>query len=203
MNQLTELGTKIQQSPAAAIAQAMPLLSRIVEDANAALPPTPDEIDSAILFYKNAKACFAAAKKTMEAEQETLVKLVDKYGHRPAGAEQSIRMAGRRNTVTITRGTTVTVDEQAVEVLDNYLGPLLIGASRIFDRLFAKQTTHKLLKGASEFLKEVDFPQRTEEKILSLFGRCIDVKTNAPSVKVKVIKAEKPARKARGGKVAA
>src|ERR1035438_5634306 len=91
----TELATEIPQTPAAPAD---------------VLPPTPDEIDAAILFYKNAKACFTAAKKSMDAEAAKMVFLVDSFGTQPAKAEQSMRLAGRRNTVTVTRGTTITVN---------------------------------------------------------------------------------------------
>jgi hypothetical protein len=174
-----------------------------VLDQVAALAPTPDEIDAEIAFYENAQECLKTAKATADKYRDNLVSLADRFGSRPAHAEQSLRLAGRRNTLTVTRGTTVTVNEAAVADLEQYLGNLMVGSTTIFDRLFARSTTHKLLEGARELLKKLDLGRRTEEKTLSLFGRCIDLKTKSPSVKVEVIQPEKPARKPRAGKKAA
>jgi len=163
--------------------------------------PTPEEIDAEILFFQNAQACYRAAKETMEAAQKKLVLVVDLHGTRPPHAEQSIRLAGRRNAVTVTRGTTVTVHEPAVEELENYLCEQV--AEGIFERLFARQITHRLVEGARELLKTLSLSRRTEEKVLSLFGKCVDLKTKAPTVKIEVIQPEKPARKPRASRKAA
>jgi hypothetical protein len=166
----------------------------------ATLPPTPEEIDAQILFFQNAQACYRTAKETMDAGAKQLVAMVDAHGSRPAHAEQSIRLAGRRNVVTVTRGTTVRVHEPAVAELEGYLGDL---GGQIFTRLFARQTTHRLVEGARDLLKTLSLPRRTEEKVLSLFGRCVDITTKAPAVKIDVVQPEKPARKPRGRKAAA
>ena len=190
-------------------------LDRVAEEnrlriATAALPPTPDEIDAEISFYNNAQECLKAAQKTADDYKARLVFLADAFGKTPAHAEQSIRLAGRRNTVTVTRGTTVTVNEPAVHDLELYIYGNLGVKSGIFQQLFATTTKHTLVEGARELLKKLSLPRRTEEKVLSLFGRCIDLKSKSPSVKVEIIKPEKPARtasrgsrKARAGKVAA
>jgi hypothetical protein len=168
--------------------------------ATAALPPTPDEIDAEIAFYNNAQACLKTAQQTADDYKQRLIFLADSFGKTPAHAEQSIRLAGRRNTVTVTRGTTVTVNEPAVADLKTYLGDFNNG---LFPRLFAVTTKHTLVEGARDLLKKLSLPRRTEEKVLSLFGKCIDIKSKSPSVKVEVIKPEKPAKKPRAGKVAA
>jgi hypothetical protein len=111
----------------------------------------------------------------------------------PAHAEQSIRLAGRRNTLTITRGTTVTVNEQSVAALEEYLEK---ESYSFFPQLFAKQVKHTLVEGARDLLKRMGLPRRAEEKVLSLFGRCIDLKPKSPSVKIEVIKPEKALRAA-------
>jgi hypothetical protein len=168
--------------------------------ATSVLQPTPDEIDAEIAFYKNAMACLKAAEETANQYKAKLIFLVDSFGTVPAHAEQSRRLAGRRNTVTVTRGTSVNVNEPAVADLRDYLGPLGLG---IFEHLFAVSTKHTLRDGARELLKKLSLPRRTEEKVLGLFGKCIDPKSKAPSVKVEVIKPEKPARKPKAAKKAA
>lgn len=169
------------------------------EDATA-LPPTPDEIDAEIAFYQAALACAKQAQEDANKYRDRLVQLADSFGKRPAHAEQSLRLAGRRNTVTVTRGTTVTINEPAVADLERYLGET---GAQIFDQLFAKQVKHTLIEGARDLLKKITLPRRIEEKVLSLFGRCIDLKTKAPTVKVEVIQPEKPVRKPRSRKAAA
>lgn len=162
-------------------------------------PMTPDEIDAEIIFYQQALECAKAAKDSADKYRDKLVELADRYGARPAHAEQSLRLAGRRNTVTVTRGTTVTVNEPAVAELETYLNT---AGPHVFSQLFATQTKHTLIEGARDLLKKLTLPRRTEEKVLSLFGRCIDLKTKAPTVKVEVIKPEKPARKPRSSRKA-
>lgn len=162
-------------------------------------PLTPEEIDAEIVWYETAQGEFNDAKERLDQAKGRLIFLADKFGHKPTHADQSMRLAGRRNTVTVTRGTTVTVNEPAVADLKKYLGDL---GSAIFERLFAAQTKHTLIEGARDLLKKMTLPRRTEEKVLSLFGRCIDLKAKAPSVKVEVIKPEKPAKQ-RKGKAAA
>jgi hypothetical protein len=158
----------------------------------AVLPPTPEEIDAEIVFYESAMASVREAERVADGYKKRLIFLVDSFGARPDGAEQSLRLAGRRNTVTVTRGTTIAVNEQAVSEFRQYLGSLGL---QIFEQLFAAQTSHKLVDGARTLLKKLSMPRRAEEKILSLFGRCIDVKAKAAAVKVEVIKPTKPARK--------
>jgi hypothetical protein len=163
-------------------------------------PPTPDEIDTEIVAYKIAQLCAAHAKEALDAAKQKLVFMADSFGHRPAHAEQSLRLAGRRNTLTVTRGTTVTVNEQEVAEFERYLGPTL--GQPFFGQLFAKTTKHTLVEGARDLLKKLTLPRRSEEKVLSLFGRCIDLKPKAATVKIEVIQPEKPARKPRTAKAA-
>lgn len=167
---------------------------------SAVLPPTPDEIDTEISFYNNAAECLKAAQKTCDDYKARLVFLADHFGARPEGAEQSLRLSGRRNTLTVTRGTSVAINEQAVGDLKGYLGELGLP---IFEQLFTAQTTHKLVEGARSLLKKLSMPRRAEERVLALFGKCIDVKAKAPAVKVEVIKPEKPKRQPKAGKKAA
>lgn len=176
------------------------MTTELVDPNAVPLPPTPDEIDAEIAFYQHAVECVKAAEKIADHCKANLVLLADTYGKQPGKAEQSLRLAGRRNAVTITRGTTITVNEPAIDDLKKYLGDL---GMQIFGLLFKEQTKHVLVEGARELLKKLSLPRRTEEKVLSLFGRCFDVKSKAPAVKVEVIKPEKPARKPRAGKAAA
>jgi len=86
-----------------------------VEPKPPALPPTPDEIDAEIAFYENAVKCYETAKKSMDDYEERLITLADKHGFQPDSAPQSTRLAGRRKTITVTRGRTTTLNEPAIQ----------------------------------------------------------------------------------------
>jgi hypothetical protein len=160
------------------------------------VPPSPEQIDGHIADYEAAKAEAEKAKERVQDAKKIIVFLADNFGHRAQGAEQSVRLAGVRNAALVTRGSTVVIDEAALLELKLAVDPL----PGIFELLFAAQTTHKLLKGARTALLSLCIPKRKHEKLLSLFGKCFDVKTNEPSLKVEVIKPEKPAKKPRASK---
>lgn len=163
------------------------------------LPPTLDEVDFMIQNYETIKTTYDLAKADLDHAREHLILMVEKFGHRPPHAEQSKRLHGTRNTATATTGTTVVVNESAVFDLELYL----TGLPAVFARLFCRQTKHTLVEGAHDVLKEIELPRRKHEKILSLFGKCIEIKTKAPSLKIEIIKAEKPAAKPRSKKAVA
>ena len=182
--------------PATLDSPAVPIGTEAASALASVLPPTPEEIDQAILDFESAQRLQKAAKETFDQVRDRLVFLADSFGHRPAHAEQSLRLLGKRNTVTVTRGTTVSVDESAVLDFELFLSNAGLYTG-LFPKFFARQIKHSLIEGAKDVLKTITLPRRTEEKIASLFGRCVDLKTKAPTVKVDTITPEKPARKPR------
>jgi hypothetical protein len=163
------------------------------------VPPTAEQIDRHIADYQQRKAEAEKAQEFVDDAKKILVFLADHFGHRPAHAEQSLRLQGLRNAAVVTRSTTVVVDESAVIELQKET----LDIPAIFPRLFAVRIKHTLIEGARDVLKALDLPRRKHEKVLALFGKCFDVKTNAPSLKVEVIKPEKPAKKPRAAKAVA
>ena len=161
---------------------------------------TVDQIDDCIVDIEFYKRELAVAKKAYDDAQDVVIQIVQAHGSVPPHAEQSKRLLGRRNVATITTGTTTTVNEDAVDELKQYLGST---HRSIFESLFATETKRKLIDGARNVLSAIALPKRAHEKVLSLFGRCFDIKPKSPSLKVEVIKAEKPARKPRAEKAAA
>ena len=172
-----------------------------VEQQATTFQPTPDGIDQAIADYELAVRTAKVYQDAADGLKNQLILLVDAFGQVPPHAEQSKRLEGRRNSATITRGTTVTVNEPGVAELACYLSDE--GLFDLFPRFFVPQTRHTLVEGATDVLKSVKLARRVEEKIASLFGRSILVKSKAPSLKVETIQPEKPARKPRGGKAVA
>jgi hypothetical protein len=163
--------------------------------------PTPEELDLEIAIFNNAQASFESARTTLDAQEEKLIKLVRAHGFRPDEAPQSLRLIGRHNAATVTIGRTITVFQPAI--LNFLAWCKRRSRMAIFARLFAPETKYVAIEGWRDTLKSFALSQRAEEKIASMVALCTDVKPKAPSLKVEVIKPEKPARKPRGGKVAA
>ena len=158
-------------------------------------------IDAYIAEYESAQRLLASAKAVHDIAKAGLIALVSAHGAVPQGADQSKRLVGQRNVATVTTANSTVVDEQAINDLGVYCAEQRLDS--IFDRLFATEVKHKLIDGARSVLATLQLPKRTHEKILSLFGRCIDIKPKAPSLKVEVIEPEKPARKPRAAKAVA
>jgi hypothetical protein len=167
----------------------------LVREGNTIPAPTVDEIDACVADYESAERLYRAAQETRDQAKEALIALVTRHGSPVPNAEQSKRLVGRRNTATITTGTVVTMNEDAVDDLRKYCGGDL--RAGVFDKLFAAETKHKLLDGARSVLAGLQLPRRTHEKLQSLFGRCFDIKPKSPSLKTVSIRPEKPARKPR------
>ncbi len=165
------------------------------------ITPTAFEIDTAIERYEYALLLGKAADRAIADEKAKLTALVESFGQVPAHAGQSKRLAGQHNEATITWSTSYTVIEERVEAFDVYLAAQ--GYRAIFGRFFSPVTKHKMVEGAHDVLKTLDLPNRIREKVAALVGLAIAVKTSAPSLKVKTIQPEKPARTKRAAKVAA
>ena len=161
-------------------------------------PLTIDQIDECILEFESSQRLFAAAKAAHDEAKQQLIQIVQAHGSTPAGAGQSTRIVGRRNNATVTVGTTTTVNEEEIRNLAEFLSQ--VGKEDVFYQLFATEIKHKLIDGARNVVGAITLPKRVHDKVLSLFGRCFDVKPKAPALKVDVIVPEKPARKARAKK---
>jgi hypothetical protein len=161
--------------------------------------PKPAQIDALILEYNQAKAEVDALKATMEISQAKadaikvrLIEMVKKFGGRHT--EKSMKLAGLHNEAMVTTGTRTTTDAAAVEKLRAYLGTQEIPG--LSTKFFTEHVTYSLVDGPTEVLRTLDIPTRIRTKIKSLLGVCFTIVTNAPSLKVTVTEAEKPARSA-------
>lgn len=157
------------------------------------LPPSPQTIDEAIEAYNFALSLAKAADKAVDDEKAKLMFLVEHFGSVPAHAEQSKRLIGQHNEATITYSTSLTVNEAGVEALRQFLVKEKLDES-MFPRFFAPTVKHKMVDGARDVLKGMSLSNRVREKISSLFGLSIEVRTSAPSLKVKTVQPEKPVR---------
>ena len=166
------------------------------------VPPTPEAIDAAIREYEELQEWLKDVEADVQKAKTYVIALVEGYGHPVPGSEQSRRLLGRRNEATVTRANTTTVNEEKVHDLLAYLSTdestLLL-----FHRLFERQVKHRLVGGARDVLASVEMPRRVADKVMALFGKCFDVKPNAPSLKVRVIKPTKASKKQKAGKAGA
>ena len=182
-------------------AEPAPTAGNVIDRIDTGAPPTPDEIDRLITDFDSAQRMVAAAKEVESEVKQRLIHLVQEHGQMPATATASKRLAGRHNEAVVTTGTTTTVNENAVADFEEFLD-----SKRLLDyfpRFFAVQTKHTLVDGARDVLATITLPKTIEDKLFQLFGRTVDVRTKAASLKVNVILPEKPTRKPRAGKAAA
>ena len=185
-------------TPAQTMLEAMLALA----SGNQELPPlNQDQIDTCIAEYEFAERNLAAAKAVHETCKLGLIAVVEAHGNVPAGADKSKRVSGRRNEATITRGTTIEINEDGVAELERYLDDKQLPT--LFHQLFATCTKHMLLKGAAELLPTVQIRKPEHDRISTLFGQCITAKPKAPALKVTLITPEKPVRTSRADKAGA
>jgi hypothetical protein len=163
--------------------------------------PTPATIDILVAEYETAEACLDAAQKTFDAHQVKLLNLVQAYGAVPAGAEKSRRLEGQRTVLTVTTGSSLTLKQDAVVTLRDALN--VNGQGALFFVLFREEKKFELLKGAETELRTANLPQRLADRVMRMFAGCFDIKVKSPSLKVKRLADNPPAKKSRARKQAA
>ena len=131
-------------------------------------PLNIDQIDSCIQEYELAQRASDFADTQLKNAKAALIALVQQHGTVPAHAEQSKRITGRRNQATITTATTLEIDEDAVGNLAEYLFNQRIPS--LFDKLFATNTKHTLLKGAKAVLSGVQVRANEHTQITAWLG---------------------------------
>jgi len=161
--------------------------------------PTPEFIDELARRYVDSKVKVSEAQALTSKLEAEAVELVTKWGIVPAHAEKSRRLAGRMAELTVTKSDSLVVNCERVETLREALEAN--GRPEFFKRLFAKVEKYEIVDGAESALKEEALPKRLAEKVLNLFGRCINVKAKKPSLKVNIADPAKPARKPRAKQV--
>lgn len=189
---MTTLATLPAENLAARDISLLDTVTELVRTGGNIPAPTVDQIDACVADYESAERLFRAAQETRDTAKLAMIALVERHGSPVPNAEQSKRLVGRRNTATITTGTVIAINEDQVEELERYLMDEL--RYDVFNKLFATERKHKLIDGARNVLAGIQMPRRIHEKVLSLFGRCFDIKPKSPSLKTTSIQPEKPAR---------
>lgn len=157
--------------------------------------PTADQLDKLATLYSAAKADQAAANKVFAYIESGCISLVQKHGAASPNAEKSRRLDGTLSEFMVTKSDTLTVIQDRVKDLKDALAA--DGHPAFFDKLFVESTKFEFVKGAADAFKGDSLPKRLTEKVLKLWGRCIDVKSKKPSLKVTLATPNKPAKKAK------
>ncbi len=163
------------------------------------LAPTPEQIDALVIEYAAAQLVALSANTVSKSANEAVGKikerltaLVETHGFRHT--EKSKRLVGLHNTATTTTGTRVSIDDGKVEDLRTYLDAAEVPG--LASRFFSVHTSYSLVSGPAEVLKTLTLGKRLRTKITSLLGLCFEIKTNAPSLKIETVAAEKPVKAA-------
>jgi len=163
--------------------------------------PTPEEIDTVARRYQDAKLDKIAATQAFEEVKDEAIRMVTNFGIVPPGAEKSRRLNGRLAELTVTKADQIFIKDDRVNDLRDALAS--VGRPDFFKRLFTLRSKWEIVANAESALREDSLPRRLAEKVLNLYGRCIDVKPKDPSLRVVVADPAKPPRKSRSRKESA
>ena len=162
--------------------------------------PTPESIDEIATLYLCAKQAVVNAQIDLDNFEKEAVEMVTRFGVVPPHAEKSRRLVGRVAELTLTKGDTLTVNQDRVELLKDALEAN--GHGEFFSKLFALRSKYEVVEGAEVALKTEQVSKRFSEKLLNLWGRCISVKAKKPSLRVVITEATnsaKPTRRSKKG----
>lgn len=134
------------------------------------------DVDAHAREYQQLQADLGAAKKRLKKCKDELVKLAQKRGVIPKGAEKSFRLEGVKYTITASFGTSSSVDEDVVEQIREELEEA--HTPRLFLRLFHEEKSHIVAPTAPGVL------ENCSKKIRELYARVMSTKAKEPSLKV-------------------
>jgi hypothetical protein len=157
--------------------------------------PTPEQIDAIAKRYHDAKLDKVSKSLAFEEIEEEAIRMVTEFGIVPPNAEKSRRLTGRLAELTVTKSDQIFIKDDRVNDLRDALAS--VGRQDFFKRLFTLRSKWETVTDAETALREVSLPKRLAEKVLNLYGRCIDVKAKSPSLKVVMADPAKPAKPAR------
>jgi hypothetical protein len=160
--------------------------------------PTPEQIDEIAKRYNEAKLDKVSAALAFEEIEDEAIRMVTQFGVVPPNAEKSRRLTGRLAELTVTKSDQIFIKDERVNDLRDALES--VGRLDFFKRLFTQRSKWETVTDAETALRETSLPKRLAEKVLNLYGRCIDVKAKSPSLRVALADPAKPAKKAKAKK---
>lgn len=158
-------------------------------EARPTLAPTPKQIDALIAEYAEAQSDALAAKAAAGVMQEKadhlkagLVAMVEAHGQKYT--EKSKRLEGIHNKATTTTATRVVTKPASV---DEFRASLEIEElPDLMPKFFTTHVSYSLVNGPGEVMKTLSLPARLRAKLERLLGRCFEITTSAPSLKIEV-----------------
>jgi hypothetical protein len=133
-------------------------------------------IDDHALEYLELKILGDAAKDRLDDKKQDLVKLVTKNGGTPAGAEKSLRLEGDKYQLTVSFGTSSSIDKDVVGKIQAELAEQ--HTPGLFKQMFQAHVDYVVAPTAQVVL------ETASAKLRALFARVMKTKPKEPSLKV-------------------
>lgn len=111
----------------------------------------------------------------------TLQDQVQNHGFTPPRANKSKRLQGERWQMTVTIGTSTEIRDNVVEVIERAC------PAALFEKLFQKVTSYKLVAGATQLLAAPKLPEGAPKNLRTSFFKAVQTEPKAPSLSVKRI----------------
>lgn len=136
----------------------------------------PPSVDEHALEYLKLKTLCDAAKTDLDTYKDELVKLVTKEGSTPPGAEKSMRLEGNRYQITVSFGTSSSIDKEVVGKIQATLAEQRTPG--LFKKMFQAHVDYVVAPTAQLVLETAG------AKLRALFARVLKTKPREPLVKV-------------------
>jgi len=133
-------------------------------------------IDTAANHYLEAKAAEDLAAERTAKAREALIATVQAYGTTPPRSDKSLRLDGDQFQVTVTTGSSTSIDYGAVEKFFAHLREYDL--SLRFKKIFRREVRYSLSAGADDLVAQLG------ARAQQAYRACICVTTNKPSLKV-------------------
>ncbi len=167
---------------------------------------TPDQIEKMLADYEELEKTADDAEEKRAAEEARLLPIVRRNGDKHGKASQSFLLRGKSHEALATYSFSNNTNQDAIRELLAYMREQKL--LRYFRRMFESKLTFTKVSTALTVLMEAKLDEATLTTVTNLFGACSSSTPQKPKLKVTLVKPipvpkAKPAKKARGGKVAA
>ncbi len=163
-----------------------------------------EDIDHLARMCDNAKYLGELVSALDKRCKDHAVTLTKKHGLPKPGTKTAWELAGVRNTLTVSVGTSTEIKEDEIAAMQKYLDQADHHSTiTLFGKLFTRRVTHQIAEGATEALQDAFtcMPKAIRARIERMWSRCFKRDDKAPSLKVKIGRPA-PAKKSRAKKAA-
>lgn len=136
----------------------------------------PEVVDRHAVQYKELEKQVNVAKAALDKKKGELVKLATRSGATPPGAEKSMRLSGHIWDITASFGTSSSVDDAVVELIQEEL--VKTQTPRLFKMLFQSKVSYIVAPTAPTILENLS------KRVRELFARVMTTKPKKPSLTV-------------------